>query len=199
MLRLCIVLLTLLALGGTAHAESLDPEENTLWTLINEYRQESGLPPLGLNDELMAAAEWMSDDMATKDYFSHTDSLGRTPKQRMVANGYVQNTRTGENLISGVETAQIALDMWKRSPGHDAIMLGPFWAIGIARAYDEDSAYGWYWTVDFGGRGPAWFPPTPSPVLAPTPTPSPVPTPVPTPTLTLASVPVKLPSMGTRP
>ena len=180
----------LLAVLGTAQAAepALDAEENTLWTLINDYRQANGVQRVGLNDNLMAAAEWMSGDLATRKdgKFSHTDSKGRGPKQRMADFGYI-NTQTGENLVAGVDTAQEAFDLWKGSPGHNAIMLNPyFWAVGIARVYDPDSAYGWYWTMDFGGRGPAWFPPTPSPIPAATPTP--------TPTLALVSVPLAIPS-----
>ena len=198
MVRLCVVLLALLALAGTARAEPvLDSEENTLWTLLNDYRQANGVQPDGLNDQRVAAAEWMSSDMAANDYCSHTDSLGRDARQRMVAFGYVHNTTTGENIVCGVGTARATFDLLRGSPEHDANMLGPFWAVGIARVYDEASTYGWYWAIDFGGRGPAWFPatptPVPTPVLAATATPTPTPSPMPTP------VPNGFPSLGTKP
>jgi len=165
--------------------------------LVNDYREAHGVQPVGLNDQLQAAAEWMSEDMATKDYCSHIDSLGRSAKQRMADFGYfVRQTMTGENLICGVGTAQEAFDLLKGSPEHDANMLSKYyWAIGIAR-------YGWYWTMGFGGLGPAWFPgstATPpsgaTPVATPTPTLAPTPTPMPI----AAPVPVALPSTGTEP
>lgn len=38
------------------------------------------------------------------------------------------------------------------SSGHNQNMLNPnYRVIGIARAYDAASSYGWYWTTDFGG------------------------------------------------
>ena len=193
-LALLIVLLTLLA--GTA-GPALDPEENALWALINDYRQAHGAHPVGLNDQLMAAAEWMSEDMASNDYYSHTDSLGRSARERMADFGYiVRKTTTGENLVAGVATAQAAFDLLKGSPKHDANMLSKYFcAVGIARAYDKESTYGWYWTVDFGGRGPAWFPPTPAPTPTPVPTATPPPVPAPTP----APVPDEFPSTGTEP
>lgn len=203
MIRLATALLavTLLALAGVAHAEPvLDSEEHALWTLVNDYRQAHGVQPVGLNDQLLAAAEWMAEDMAAKDYCSHTDSLGRNPRQRVAAFGYVHNTTTGENIVCGVGTARAAFDLLRDSPEHDANMLSPyFWAVGIARAYGEASLHGWYWVMDFGGRGPAWFPPMPTPlptpVLAATATPVPSPTPAPAP----APGPAELPSLGTKP
>lgn len=201
MARFCVVLLTmtLLALTGVARAEPvLDPEEYALWTLINEYRQDNGLPPLGLNDQLTAAAEWMSEDMAGNDRYSHIDSLGRSLRQRLTDFEYTRYTETGENLAADWDTAQEAFDAWKGSPEHNVVVLAPyFWAIGIARAYDEASTYGWYWAVDFGGRGPAWFPPEATPTPVPTPVLSATATPVPTPTA--APVPNGLPYLGTKP
>lgn len=174
---------------------ALDLEEYALWMLINDYRQAHGVQAVGLNDELVAAAEWMSDDMVANDRYSHTDSLGRNARQRVTDLGYSgYSTWIGENLAAGWDNARAAFEAWKGSPGHNDIMLGKYyWAVGIARAYDEDSTYGWYWTIDFGGRGPAWFPPTS--IAAPT-LPSEI-TPISTPTA--APMPVVLPTMGSAP
>lgn len=168
-LAIFAIVWTILVLNAHADADRFDQEENALWKLVNEYRQENGVQPVGLNDQLMDAAAWMSNDMATNDRYSHIDSLGRNSRQRMADSGYfVRKTTTGENLAVGIGTAQAAFELWKRSPEHNDVMLSPaFCAIGIARAYDEDSAHGWYWTVDFGGLGPAWFPATPAPISVP--------------------------------
>ena len=202
-LGLAVLLLVLLT--AVAQAEpTLDSEEDTLWALINDHRQAHSVQPVGLNENLMDAAAWMADDMATNDRYSHTDSLGRSWPQRMADFGYAADeTWTGEVLAAGRD-AQEAFDAWMDSPEHNSIMLSNyFWAIGIARAYDETSTHGWYWTVDFGGRGPAWFPPTPAPTALPAPTPAPTATPTPAPVLEIISVPVaipaELPSTGTKP
>jgi uncharacterized protein YkwD len=170
--------------GMTRGAEAaLDSEEQAVLTLINNYRAANGLGALSLNAELNASSDWMSNDMAAKNYFSHTDSLGRDPFQRMAAFGYNYNTWKGENLAAGVDTAQAAFNLWKGSPGHNANMLnGNFKVIGIARAYGGNSTYGWYWTTDFGGQGSAPPPPAPTPTPAPTSPPPPAPTPTPAPT-----------------
>ena len=48
-----------------------------------------------------------------------------------------------------------------------------FAAIGIGRAFDASSAFGWYWTADFGGAAEG---PTPTPTSTPMPTLTPTPT-----------------------
>jgi len=142
-----------------------DAEERAFLTIINDYRAQNGLGALSLNTQLNNAAEWMSADMGANNYFSHTDSLGRDPFQRMADFGYNYNTWKGENLAAGADTAQAAFNLWKNSPGHNANMLNAnFKVIGIARAFTEGSTYGWYWTNDFGGQGSAPPPPAPTAV-----------------------------------
>ncbi len=130
----------------------LDAEEQKFLDLINAYRAGSGLPALAPDPQLQAASRWMSEDMAANDYFSHYDSLGRDPFQRMDAFGYTYNVWKGENLAAGTAQAQVAFDLWKASPGHNSNMANPqFHGIGIARAYGPTAGLGWYWTTDFGG------------------------------------------------
>jgi uncharacterized protein YkwD len=136
----------------TPTSTTLDAEESAFLSLINNYRQTHGLAPLSLNSTLTTAAKWMSQDMASKNYFSHTDSLGRDPFQRMAAFGYTANTAKGENIAAGYQTAAAVFNAWKASAGHNANMLSSrYRVIGIGRAYKASSTYGWYWTTDFGG------------------------------------------------
>ena len=67
---------------------AIDCFEQEFFAIINQYRAENGRPPLALNAQLSAAADWMSGDVAAKGYFSHTDSLGRNPAQRARDFGY---------------------------------------------------------------------------------------------------------------
>jgi hypothetical protein len=134
----------------------------------------------------------MSRDMAEKDYFSHTDSLGRDPFQRMADLGYNYNAWKGENLAAGSDTPQMTFQLWRDSPGHNANMLNPnFVVVGLAKAHGSDSTYGWYWAADFGGYDEAGTPP-PSPP-EPTLTPEPSPTSMPEPTLTPEPSPTRMP------
>lgn len=144
-----VVALCMLALPAVA---ALDSEEQAVVNLINTYRQQNGLNPLQISTTLDAAAEWMSTDMATKNYFSHTDSLGRDPFQRMAAFGYGYNAYKGENIAAGYGTASQTFAQWRNSAGHNQNMLNPNYKVmGIARVYNAASTYKWYWTNDFGG------------------------------------------------
>ncbi len=174
---------------------SLDSEEQAFLGLINAYRQQNGLGTLTISTNLNRAAAWMVNDLAANSYFSHTDSLGRSPYQRAIDCGYPSGA--GENLAAGTawNTAQAAFDAWKASPGHNANMLLSYYqVIGIARVYNAGSTYGWYWATDFGaspdgGGSPPANTPTNTPTRTPTRTPSPAPTSGATSTATPTTVP----------
>ena len=146
LLLIALAALAAATVGTAPGAEAAqDSEEQAFLTLINDYRSQNGLGALSLNTQLNNSADWMSNDMAANNYFSHTDSLGRDPFQRMADFGYNYNTWKGENLAAGIDTAQGAFNLWKNSPGHNANMLNAnFKVIGIARVYGAGSTYGWY-------------------------------------------------------
>jgi uncharacterized protein YkwD len=161
-------------------AAALDSEEQAFLTIVNNYRAQHGLGALSLDPQLNSVARWMADDLANNNYFSHTDSLGRDPFQRMDDMGYTYNTWRGENLAAGTVNAQPSFQMWSDSPGHNANMLGEHYTvIGIARAYNANSDFGWYWATEFGGAtapAPAPAPPPPAPTAQPQPKLQPQPT-----------------------
>ncbi len=137
--------------GTLTGSAVLDSEEQAFLTLINDYRAQNGAAPLQLSDALTISSDWMSNDMAEKNYFDHTDSLGRDPFTRMTDLGYAGSSYEGENIAAGNATGQDTFTQWKNSPGHNANMLNSAYrVIGIGRAYSASSAYGWYWTTDFG-------------------------------------------------
>jgi uncharacterized protein (TIGR03437 family) len=146
-----ILVLVAIGLQAAAQTPSLDSEEQTVLRLINEYRAQNGLVQLRASISLTRAADWMSGDMASKNYFSHTDSEGRDPFARMAAFGYGYPASKGENIAAGYQDAVRTFNQWKNSPGHNATMLNPnFRVIGIARVYGSNTRYRWYWTNDFG-------------------------------------------------
>lgn len=182
----------------------LDAEEQRFLDLINTYRAGLGLAALAPDPQLQAASRWMSEDMAANDYFSHYDSLGRDPFQRMDAFGYTYNVWKGENLAAGTAQAQVAFDLWKASPGHNSNMVNPqFHGIGIARAYGPTAGLGWYWTTDFGGVAnpdpPADPTPSATPPRTPTPTATPTASPQPTPTASAQTTLTPIPTPTTTP
>ena len=156
-----LVVFVTVALGQTRPASALtnctvsdmtvDSEEARFLTLINNYRAQNGRAALQMSTNLNRAATWMVVDLATNNYFSHTDSSGRSPSTRAQDCGYPGGV--GENLAAGTvrDTAQEAFDAWKASSGHNANMLNTSYRmIGIARYYRAGSPYGWYWATDFG-------------------------------------------------
>lgn len=155
------VLASVLALVGllglfaplVAEGASLDSAEQDLVARINDFRAGRGLSTLVVSDTLTAAAKWMSVDMATRNYFSHTSLDGRSPTQRMADAGYPAfGTWTGEDLAAGYTSSADVLTGWLKSPAHYAVLVNPqYRAIGVGRGYSVGSAYGWYWAANFGG------------------------------------------------
>lgn len=166
----------------TVSHDSNDGEEMAFLGLINNYRQQNGLNQLTISTNLNRGSAWMTEDLATNNYFAHTDSLGRSPYQRGIDCGYPSGA--GENLAAGGawSTAAAAFQAWQTSPGHNANMLGQYYQqIGIARFYKSGSQYGWYWATTFGtlndGTGGGGAGPTNTPTTVPTSTPTKTPTP----------------------
>jgi len=173
----------------TVADNTIDAEEQAFLTLINNYRSQNGLASLSLSTNLSRAATWHGTDMGQKKYFSHTDSLGRSPSKRVVDCGYPSGA--GENIAAGTvwDTAAEAFTAWKNSSGHNANMLNSYYRqIGIARVYVAGSPYSYYWVTDFGATndgtgGTAGGSSTPTPTGAAAQAPSaPTPTPTATPT-----------------
>jgi uncharacterized protein YkwD len=132
---------------------SPDGEERAFLDLINAYRRQHGAGNLSLQDQLGAAADHHSQDMARKNYFSHKLANGDSAEENIERFGYSNWSSVGENIAAGHETAKAVMDAWKSSPDHDRGMRNKnFTEIGIGRAYDKSSKYGWYWTTTFGSR-----------------------------------------------
>jgi hypothetical protein len=130
--------------------DDFDEQEQEFLSLINNYRAENGLSALTASVNLNRSSAWMAQDLADNNYFSHTDSLRRTPAQRV--DDCDGAPYVGENIAAGTnrDTAQEAFDAWRASAGHNANMLnGSYMQIGIARHYDAGAFYSWYWVTDF--------------------------------------------------
>jgi len=140
---------------------TLDSEDWAFVTLINNFRAQNGVGPLQVSVALSNSSAWMSNDMATKNYFSHTDSLGRSPGARFAAFNYPYSP-WGENIAAGNSDAQSTFNQWVTACDADAsgnctfahkqnMLYSGFVVMGIARVFNANAQYGWYWTNDFGG------------------------------------------------
>ncbi|MFB0630055.1 CAP domain-containing protein, partial [Streptomyces sp. AB3(2024)] len=117
--------------------------------LVNSERAAAGCGPLKEDAQLRSAAQGHSEDMAQRDYFSHTDPDGGDPGTRTTAAGYRWSTY-GENIAKGQQTAQDVMDAWMKSPGHRANILNcSFKDIGVGM---RPGAGGPWWTQNFGAR-----------------------------------------------
>lgn len=155
------LILTASLVPAPVQGQQLDSQQSAFLTLINNYRAQNGAGALQVSAALQNSSMWMSTDMATKNYFSHTDSLGRDPGTRIASFGYPYYP-WGENIAAGNSDAQNTFTQWVNACDADAsgactyahrlnMLNASFKVIGIGRAYGASSSYGWYWTTDFGG------------------------------------------------
>ncbi|WP_219825727.1 CAP domain-containing protein [Nonomuraea typhae] len=119
--------------------------EEEVVRLTNAERTAGGCKPLTHDPKLNAAARGHSNDMAAKNYFSHTSQDGRSPGDRIKAAGFSPISTWGENIAKGQPTAASVVKGWMNSPGHKAnIMNCNFTLIGVGH-----DAKGPIWTQVF--------------------------------------------------
>ncbi|WP_082616912.1 CAP domain-containing protein [Massilia sp. Root418] len=101
--------------------------------------------PLVLNSALAQAALVHSRDMATQRYFSHQARDGSYVAERALRAGYAWRW-VGENIASGINTAEDAVAGWLESPGHCANIMNPaFIEMGVASSLNTERRM-MYWT-----------------------------------------------------
>jgi uncharacterized protein YkwD len=116
-----------------------------LASLINQARGITGLPTLTLNPLLTQAAQGHSIDMACNNFLGHESSDGSRFGALVTAAGYPFSFQE----IIAIGTPQNAMDQWAAESGHWEIVLNAFATeMGIGYAYNANSAFGGYFTVD---------------------------------------------------
>jgi uncharacterized protein YkwD len=132
-MMLLAILSVIPALGRT-----LGGVENRVLLLINNERGKFGLSALAMDGSLRAIAGTHSEDMLTRNFFSHRNFAERI--SRAYAGPF---TRGGENIWTGSgydssnsqRLARMIVDSWLSSPGHRANILDPSFThtgIGVA-------------------------------------------------------------------
>ncbi|MEW2417325.1 sigma-70 family RNA polymerase sigma factor [Streptomyces sp. NPDC046866] len=124
-------------------------EAGEVIALVNAERAKAGCGPLKEDSQLRAAAQGHSDDMAARNFFSHTNPDGADPGKRTTAAGYRWSTY-GENIARGQQSPESVMDSWMNSPGHRANILNcSFKDIGVGI---HEGPGGPWWTQNFGAR-----------------------------------------------
>jgi uncharacterized protein YkwD len=109
-------------------------------------------PALAWNDILFSAAAKHSQDMATKNYFTHDSLDGTTFVQRLSNEGY-RFTMAAENIAGGPRTVAGVMATWLSSDGHCRNIMEPaLTEVAVACVVNDNSNYGTYWTMDMGRR-----------------------------------------------
>ncbi|WP_312880303.1 CAP domain-containing protein [Actinokineospora xionganensis] len=131
----------------TTTTSQIPKAETDVLALVNRQRSAAGCSPVRWNDKLGVSARKHSADMAARNYFDHTSLDGRSPFDRMKAEGYAR--AGGENIAAGQATAEAVMKSWMNSPGHKANILNcEFKDLGIGMA--KGGSYRIYWTQNFG-------------------------------------------------
>ena len=113
----------------------------TLLEETNQERQRHDRDPLTHNDQLAAAARAKAEDMAQRNYWSHTTPEGEEPWIFIDEAGY-QYQKAGENLAYGFLSSTQTVNGWMNSPSHRENILDPVF---------EEVGFGYVNAVNFQG------------------------------------------------
>ncbi|MBU6430460.1 MAG: hypothetical protein KGR26_15695, partial [Cyanobacteria bacterium REEB65] len=109
-----------------AAGQFLPDQEAVVLMLTNQARAQAGVPPLSLEAALTTIAEGRSQDMGTRQYFSHVNPDGQTVFDLLTAAG-IAFTTAGENIAMNSapasQTAQTAFTGWMSDSGHKGNIL----------------------------------------------------------------------------
>lgn len=142
--------------GGLGFAEATcgyttdAAKTSAVFTAINDYRSQNGLPELKINDALNLAAQAHSADMACKKLFYHNGSNGSTPDSRVAAAGYsaagvTENVYGSYPPLSGSEVVAWWAADQTDIRHNENLLTTKYPDIGIGYAFFDN--YGYYVAV----------------------------------------------------
>ena len=121
----------------------------TVLTLINNARNENGLPSLQIDNLLNSTAQTKANDMVENNYFSHTSPTYGSPFE-MMQNAGITYKVAGEN-IAGNNSVENAVKSWLASQEHKAnILSNAYNYIGIG--VEPSDTYGYVIVAMFIGK-----------------------------------------------
>ncbi len=134
-----ILILVFLFSSGYSKEEPIrsgpvDPEIREFIRCVNARRQNIGCPELKWDDRIAVVAFNHSRDMASRNFFSHTNPDGKDPFDRLEAANLVFSA-AAENIASGPKTGKEVYEIWLHNPSHRRNMLDcRFTRHGVGRA-----------------------------------------------------------------
>ncbi len=184
--------------------------EQQLFGLTNQARASAGLPALRWDSTLAGIARWRSQDMATRDYFSHNiPPTGEMVFDVMDQQGYcyrLAGENIGWNNYPDDQATDVVQTDFMNSPEHRQNILGPAWKVAGVGAYKLADGRKFYTVLFADTTGCSSAPaatPTPKPTATPTPklavTTAPEPTPAATPSRTPKPTPRPTPDRAAEP
>lgn len=133
-------------------------QEQAMLCLVNEAREQFGMPALTESPQLRESAVDKGEDLIDCNEFSHT-ACGRVFSHWIRETGYLSSEcwRAGENLAWGVDrqgTVGSIFRAWMHSPGHRENILGDFAEIGVDLRVGELGGLGGVhvWVQHFGSH-----------------------------------------------
>jgi len=110
---------------------------------VNQYRAQSGLGAVSVDQRLTNAAQSHANDMAARAVMTHTGAGGTSAGDRINAAGYGWTT-WAENVAAGQTTPGEVMSAWMNSAGHRAnILNGNMINIGVAAAVGANGVTYW--------------------------------------------------------
>lgn len=123
--------------------------ELMVYDLTNSIRVRHGEEILSWSSSAALSARKHSIDMAENRFFAHENLEGKSPGDRIRAEGIAYNTY-GENIIGGYGTAILSTHGWFNSISHrNNILHSKFRYLGVGFTYHSDSTYKTYITQNF--------------------------------------------------
>ena len=114
-----------------------DPAIQEFIRLVNGKRRSAGCPELIWDRKVARVAMNHSADMASRNFFDHTNPDGKGPFGRL-KEARVDFSGAAENIAVGPKTGREAFDTWMQSPGHRKNMLDSrFTRHGLGRVKDR--------------------------------------------------------------
>ena len=137
---------------GPRSSHEIDAARVEVVARINAERRRAGRQPLRPNPALDRAAQRHAIDMAARDFYSHDNPEGLSPRDRAGRAGYGPARLIGENIARGARSPEHAVELWIDSRSHRRILLESSFSetgVGIAAGRDRGRTR-LYWVQLFG-------------------------------------------------